>query len=296
MLHAACDGGDAQPDARRAEDEEEERQIERKEGAGKRNLEPKKGNEQEKRALHKSDEHGRKRFADEDLHGGERRDEKLIEGALFALSGDGESGEHDDLHEGDHGDDARQEGPACDLVLVVPCAARQCDGGRGMQSLCVPARDDGCCIACGERRCERVVAVGDDLDGGGFAACETRFKVCGDDERHENGLGVDQRLNLGRDGKRSRARKCGRAVEVREQALRGFTSRSVDDGIGYGVEVVVGDVAEEQPLGEDGHDECDAHARVFQNGQKLLVPEVVEMCEEDADALHVHSPTFFRVR
>ena len=293
LLHVLGDRRDGETEPRRADHEDQQRQEEREEIASKGHVEPVARDQEDHEGLEETDEHGRRRLADEDLGRRERRDEQLVKRPLLALLRNREAREEHDLHEGDHREERRQEGPARELVRVEPGA--RLDRHRLVRE--APCRAPVGCdvrdVVRDHRGDHRVAAIRDDLDRGLAAVQELFLEVLGDDDGPEDLSRINQFTDLLHIAADSRAREGRRSFDVREEVARRGRARIIDDGIGNLLDVVVGRVAEQETLDDDRHDELDAHARVLEEREQLLLAEEVEMVEETDQGSH--DSTFFRV-
>ncbi|CNT62288.1 Uncharacterised protein [Salmonella enterica subsp. enterica serovar Bovismorbificans] len=80
---------------------------------------------QHDRGLEGRDNQRRHRFTNENLPGGERRDQQLIQSALFTLAGDGQRSDDHHANSGDHGDQRGHYKPLVVQIRVIPVAYHQ---------------------------------------------------------------------------------------------------------------------------------------------------------------------------
>ena len=119
------------------------------------------------------------------------------------------------------------------------------------------------------------------------------LEVFGHDDAAEDFAGIDECADFLYIATDCIARERRGTGDMREEIARRRGLRTIDDSIRHFLDVVVGRIAEQKALDDDGHDQLDPHARVLEEREQLLLAEEVEMVEETDQGSH--DSTFFRV-
>lgn len=276
LLEGLGKGGDAQPDGRRRDDEEQEGGGEQPDGSLEGDAEPEHGYQHHEDGLHDSGDDGGNPLAEQDFSGGVRGDQELVEGAFLPFSGDGERAGEDGVDQHEHGNEAGDDEPAGDEVGVEPGAGFYFHrGGSAVfgQQVRSVGGGDLLAVAEGDGRRVRVAAVRNELEGGGAPGLEVAGEVRGDGEPHDDFPVVDHAVDVFFRGRRGLPPEDARAFQVRDVLGGRFSPVLVQHGVRHAGDVHGGGIAEDGYL-EDGRDD-EGHPAFFvpEHGQQFLFDE-----------------------
>ena len=120
------------------------------------------------------------------------------------------------------------------------------------------------------------------------------LEVFGHDDAAEDFAGIDECADFLYIATDCIARERRGTGDMREEIARRRGLRTIDDSIRHFLDVVVGRIAEQKALDDDGHDELDPHARVLEEREQLLLAEEIKVAQKTLQG-NVHGSTFFRV-
>lgn len=276
LLEGLSKGGDAQPDGRRRDDEEQKGGGEQPDGALEGDAEPEHGYQHYEDGLYDSGDDGGCPFTEQDFSGGVRGDEKLVEGAFLPFAGDGERSGEDGVDEHEHGNEAGNDEPAGDEVGVEPCAGFYFHrGGSAVlgEQIRPVGGGDLLAVAEGDGRRVRVAPVRNELEGGGPPRLNVAGEVRGDGEPHDDFPVVDHAVNILFRGRRGLPLEDARAFQVRD-VLRGrFSAVLVQHGVRHAGDVHGGGIAEDGYLDDGRDDEGQPAFFVPEHGQQFFSDE-----------------------
>lgn len=238
LLEGLGKGGDAQPDGRRRDDEEQEGGGEQPDGSLEGDAEPEHGYQHHEDGLHDSGDDGGNPLAEQDFSGGVRGDQELVEGAFLPFAGDGERAGEDGVDQHEHGNQAGDDEPAGDEVGVEPGAGFYFHRG-GAAAFGKQVRPVGggdlLAVAEGDGRRVRVAAVRNELEGGGAPGLEVAGEVRGDGEPHDDFPVVDHAVDVFFRGRRGLPPEDARAFQVRDVLGGRFSPVLVQHGVWHAV-------------------------------------------------------------
>ena len=276
LLKGLGEGGNAQPDGRRRDDEEQQGGGKQPDGALEGDAEPEHGYQHYEDGLHDSGDDGGCSLAEQDFPRGVWGDEKLVEGAFLPLAGDGERAGEDGVDEHEHGDEAGNDEPACDEVGVEPGAGfRFHRGGAAVfgEQFRPVGGSDLLAVAEGDGRRIRVAPVRNELERCGPPRLNAAGEIRRNGEPHGDFPVVYHAVNVFFRGRGGLAPEDSRAFQVRDVLGGRFSAVFVQHGVWHAGDVHGGGIAEDGYLDDGRDDEGQPAFFVPEHGQQFFSDE-----------------------
>jgi hypothetical protein len=202
------------------------------------------------------------------------RYQQLVERPLFPLAGDGHSCQHQRAHHGQRADQAWDHAPARIQVGIEPRAGHGPNCRAALTVVGTPTRverfDHDLKIPQGGARSVGIAAIGYHLNLCGFASQQVPLEILSDLDDQERAAVVNPGVDVLGPAENGLAPKNARSIQAGEKGSGGGALVLVKDGVGDGIEVEAGGVAEDEALQDRRHKDDESAPRILQDGEKFL--------------------------